>query len=414
MFRLSGFGGKMECGVCAHSNNCIFELLKESMQHFDYIFAGFGLSGMTLFFELSKDPEFKNKSVLVVDRDGKNQNDRTWSFWADKDIEFQHLVKKQWKRGDFYTMHGEHLLMHFQNYTYNTIEGVDFYAFINDYVAKFQNVQRLQTDIVSLSDAGELKTDSGDFKGQLVFRSYFDKSDFKPEKARQFIWQHFYGYVIKTKEAKFDSDTFSFMDYRYTDAHLTNFFYVLPYTNNEALVEFTEFSAQLYSEEEYRIKLEKHIEKNLGIADYEIVHTEFNAIPMTDFQMNTVQSKQVINIGSLAGYLKPSSGYGFTRTLARNKTLAHAVISGQKLTEKSLNSSATYRAFDDAVLYLIATNRMHGALIFANLFKARGADFVFRFLDEKLNAWGLFLVTLSSPKKWQFVRYFILRFLGRV
>ena len=203
------------------------------------------------------------------------------------------------------------------------------------------------------------------------------------------------------------------MDYRYTDAHLTNFFYVLPYANNEALVEFTEFSGKIYSEAEYKKKLEDHISQNLGIDDYEIVLIEYNAIPMTDFQMRTVQSKNVINIGSLAGYLKPSSGYGFMRTIERNKKLAKSIISGEKLTEKSLNSSATYKAFDDAVLYLIATKRMHGASIFANLFKARGASFVFRFLDEKLNAWGLFLVTLSSPQKWQFVRYFILRFLGK-
>lgn len=383
------------------------------MQQFDYIFAGFGLSGMTLFYELSKDPDFRNKTVFIVDRDAKNQNDRTWSFWADAAIDFQHLVKKQWKRGDFYTMQGEHLPMDFGNFTYNTIEGADFYAFMNQYVEGFENVERLQTDIVALNDAGELKTLSGDFKGEWVFRSYFDQSDFQPEKARQFIWQHFYGYVIKTKEAKFDADTFSFMDYRYTDAHLTNFFYVLPYANNEALVEFTEFSAHLYKEEEYKKKLENHIKNNLGISDYEILLTEYNAIPMTDFQMRTVQSKNVINIGSLAGYLKPSSGYGFMRTIERNKKLAKSIISGEKLTEKSLNSSATYKAFDDAVLYLIATGRVHGALIFAALFKKRGPDFVFRFLDEKINGWGLFKVTLASPKKWEFVRYFILRFLGR-
>jgi len=384
------------------------------MQHFDYIFAGFGLSGMTLFHELSKAPDFVNKTVLIVDRDAKNQNDRTWSFWAEDDIDFQHLVKKQWKRGDFHTMDGDHIPMHFQNYCYNTIEGVDFYDYMNDFVTQFAHVQRIQTDIISLNNQGELNTASGQFSGDLVFRSYFDKTDFQSEKAQQFVWQHFYGYVIKTKVPRFDADTFSFMDYRYTNAKLTNFFYVLPYTSTEALVEFTEFSAQLYTEEEYKIKVEKYINQNLGITDYEIVHTEFNAIPMTNFQLPNVQSDHVLNIGSLAGYLKPSSGYGFTRTLERNRKLALAIIAGDKLTEKSLNSSGTYKAFDDAVLYLIATNRIHGARIFASLFKARGADFVFRFLDEKLNAWGLFLVTLSSPKKWEFIRYFILRFMRRL
>jgi hypothetical protein len=216
------------------------------MQQFDYIFAGFGLSGMTLFYELSKDPDFAKKSVLIVDRDAKTQNDRTWSFWAEKDIEFQHLVKKQWKRGEFYAMSGEHIPLRFENHCYNTIEGADFYAFMNQFVSEFSNVQRIQADILSLSNAGILQTNRGDFSGKLVFRSFFDKSDFKPESARQFIWQHFYGYVIKNTDNQFDTDTFTFMDYRHTDAKLTNFLYVLPYTSNEALIEFTEFSPKLY------------------------------------------------------------------------------------------------------------------------------------------------------------------------
>jgi lycopene beta-cyclase len=376
-------------------------------EKFDYIFAGFGLSGMTLLYELSKHPSFKSKTVLVIDRDQKTTNDRTWSFWHDSNNEFIHLAKKTWRKGWFYTLDGKQISLDLESYSYSTIEGIDFYNFMNDHVRQFENVIRITEDIIRVSKEGLVQTSQGVYSGNRVFSSFFDKADFPKQKSNYFLWQHFYGFVLKTPENVFDPTRFTLMDYRFSDKKRTNFFYILPFSDKEALIEFTEFSAQLYTEQEYYSKLKDYVENHLNIRNYSIEKVEFNAIPMTDFQRSTIVSNRVFNIGSMAGYVKPSSGYAFTRTISRNVKLAELILSNARITEKELNSTKTYKAFDNAVLYLMKTEKVHGGLIFASLFDRLNADFVFRFLDEKANTWELLRIMMSSPKKIEFIKYFM-------
>ncbi len=379
---------------------------------YDYIFAGFGLSGMTLFHELSKQKDFAQKKVLILEPEQKIENDRTWSFWAADNHEYGHLAKKKWQKANFVDQKGITINLDLKDYSYFTIEGQTFYQFIHKQLAQWSNIEWRYEKIVNVLESGQVETDKACYNGNLVFRSYFQKSDFKPSMSKYFLWQHFYGYVIKTKSDVFDEKRFTIMDYGCSDKDLTNFFYILPFKSNEALVEFTEFSPNLYSEREYRAKLEDYISRKLQISDYEIQEVEYNAIPMTDFRLPKLVSSRLIQIGSLAGDIKPSSGYAFARTVANNKLLAE-MIAKKLFDEKDLQSSSTYQGFDAAVLYLMQTQRLHGGLIFASLFRKLGGDFVFRFLDEKCGALELFRITLASPKKWQFVRFFILRFFGK-
>jgi lycopene beta-cyclase len=378
-----------------------------STDKFDYIFAGFGLSGMSLLYELSKNKNFKEKSVLIIDRDTKESNDRTWSFWHNGENDFTHLAKKTWKNGWFYAQDGLEIALDLENYSYSTIEGIDFYNFVNKHLKRFSNIHRVYQDLVHVSDEGKVLTNEREYIGELVFKSYFDKLDFQKRNSNYFLWQHFFGYVIKTEKPAFDANRFVLMDYRFSDEKRTNFFYILPYSETEALVEFTEFSAHKYTESNYKEMLLNYIHEHLNITNYQIEQVEFNAIPMTDFQLKTVVSKHVINIGSMAGYVKPSSGYAFTRTLERNKKLAALIDANIPVNETQLNSSKTYKAFDNAVLYLMQTEKVHGGLIFSSLFERRSADFVFKFLDENANAFELFQIMLASPKKMEFIKYFI-------
>jgi glycine/D-amino acid oxidase-like deaminating enzyme len=48
---------------------------------FDYIIAGGGLAGLSLAFYLNESEHLRGKKVLIIDRDAKRRNDRTWCFW---------------------------------------------------------------------------------------------------------------------------------------------------------------------------------------------------------------------------------------------------------------------------------------------------------------------------------------------
>ena len=49
------------------------------MKQFDYIIAGAGAAGLTLAY-LLMEYEDREKSILIIDKDSKSTNDRTWSF----------------------------------------------------------------------------------------------------------------------------------------------------------------------------------------------------------------------------------------------------------------------------------------------------------------------------------------------
>ena len=51
---------------------------------YDYIICGAGASGLILASSMLDDKYFSNKKILLIEKENKNLNDRTWSFWEEK------------------------------------------------------------------------------------------------------------------------------------------------------------------------------------------------------------------------------------------------------------------------------------------------------------------------------------------
>ena len=71
------------------------------------------------------------------------------------------------------------------------------------------------------------------------------------------LLQHFKGWYIETKQACFQPDSATLMDFRAEQNRGTAFFYVLPFSATKALVEYTLFSPNLLAENEYDEALKK-------------------------------------------------------------------------------------------------------------------------------------------------------------
>ena len=52
------------------------------MQNHDYIITGSGASGLMLAYRMAKDSFFDTASILIIDKEKKTSNDRTW-WWKD-------------------------------------------------------------------------------------------------------------------------------------------------------------------------------------------------------------------------------------------------------------------------------------------------------------------------------------------
>ena len=48
---------------------------------YDYIILGAGCAGLSLLMRMIGSNQFNDKKILLIDKEQKNKNDRTWCFW---------------------------------------------------------------------------------------------------------------------------------------------------------------------------------------------------------------------------------------------------------------------------------------------------------------------------------------------
>ena len=62
------------------------------MDKADIIIAGGGASGLSLACRLADSVELKDKNIIIIDKDSKSTNDRTWCFWEMGESYFESII----------------------------------------------------------------------------------------------------------------------------------------------------------------------------------------------------------------------------------------------------------------------------------------------------------------------------------
>src|SRR5687768_3221211 len=110
-------------------------------KHYDYIIAGAGCAGLSLAYYLLQS-SLKNKSVLLIDKQLKVTNDRTWCFWEKGINDFETIVCSKWPQVKF---HGTDYsaTLNLMPYQYKMIRSIDFYQFVQQAIAQHPNIEFL-------------------------------------------------------------------------------------------------------------------------------------------------------------------------------------------------------------------------------------------------------------------------------
>lgn len=193
--------------------------------------------------------------------------------------------------------------------------------------------------------------------------------------------QHFRGWRIRTSTAMFDPGVATMMDFRVDQLDGICFVYVLPYSNNEALVECTVFSASVWSTELYDSRLKTYIADIIGASDYEVVATEVGIIPMTDRMPQRQHGPSWIAIGTAGGLTKPTTGYTVARCV---RDAEHMMREYQRTGVFTVPAAPPrrFRWYDQLLLRIIRDEPHEVPKILWTLFSRNPIEQILRFLDE--------------------------------
>lgn len=384
------------------------------MQHYHYIFTGSGLSALMTVYKMLLSGKFEDKSILLIDENTKKVNDRTWCFWDENNL-FDEIVSKKWNQAIFANEKFNRVL-ELAPYQYKKINGLDFYNLIFEEIAKHSNIQIVKDTVVDIEDyidVVEVLTSNGNqYLCSKVFNSIYipnvicNSKIIESQTKFPLIHQHFIGWFIKSKEAVFTPNCATFMDFSVEQKGNTRFMYVLPTSSTEALLEYTLFSKNLLSKEEYEAEIQKYIE-NLGITEYEIIEKEQGNIPMTCYPFWKHNTKNIINIGSAGGWTKASTGYTFKNAYKKSKALVQFLKSESDFTKFHRNDKFWF--YDLLLLDILSSKNELGSKIFSSMFKEGDSSVIFKFLDEETSFSEDLKVIWRCPKM-----IFIKALIGRI
>lgn len=350
---------------------------------FDYIIAGTGAAGFSLAMHLLQQPQLQQKKILLVDSDSKTKNDRTWCFWEKGSGLFEPIVAHRWQHLHFYAPQFSKLL-HIQPYTYKLIYGLHFYNYCRKQLQQYSNVQFLQSSITAITNTAEgacVHDDAGKvYTAQYVFNSIPPAAP--PQLKPNDIWmlQHFKGWVVKTESPVFNPAEAVMMDFRTEQKDGATFFYVLPFSEKEALIEYTLFSEKLLSAADYDAALKSYLSQHYPGVGYKIADEEFGVIPMTTYRFSRGE-KNIINIGTAGGFTKGSSGYTFQNIQKSSAAIAATIAAGRHpLSTK--HASSRFPFYDRVLLQVLKNGELEGRDIFARMYQKNSAAKVLQFLDN--------------------------------
>lgn len=325
--------------------------------------------------------QFSDKKILIVDKDEKKKNDRTWCFWEKEPGLFEPVVHQKWKQVWF---HGEKFskLLSLLPYEYKLIRGIDFYDHCFDIIKKQSNIEILYgevTEMTSDKKKASLTVDGETYSANYIFNSLlFQRPLLK--KKEHYLLQHFKGWSIQTEIPAFNPGEATLMDFRTDQQHGTTFVYVMPFSETKALVEYTLFSEKLLEPVQYEEGLREYIVKNLRIDSYKIAETEFGVIPMTNHRFS-LNEGNIIHIGTAGGQTKASSGYTFGFIQKHSASIVQKLIAGNKPICNKIKGRL--RFYDSILLYILQNKKLAGEKIFSALFKKNKPQRVLRFLDNE-------------------------------
>lgn len=352
---------------------------------YDFAIIGAGAAGLNLALAMLRDRWFDDKKILLLEKDTKEVNDKTWCFWEINGGHWDDIIDTSWKFGKFMAK-GKSIDLDLNPYRYKQLNSLDFYDHARKLISEAPQIEWLSDEVREIieTDRCEIRGETQSYEANHVFDSRIDSRFFTSDKDKYLrLLQHFKGWFIETGEEVFDPNRFTMMDYRLKWNNSTSFSYVLPSSSRSALIEYTLFTPELIGDEDYDTMLKTYITENLNIKEYQVTKVEQGIIPMTNYPFHHAHTEKITKIGTAGSWVKPSSGYSFKNAERNSMKLIQNIKQGKLITKGLL--SGKFRYYDTLLLDILTHKNHLGESIFAFMYQRNSIQKVFRFLDEETN-----------------------------
>lgn len=363
---------------------------------YDYAIVGAGCAGLSMAVRLSPRLRPGARLLLIDPRDSFGL-DRIWCFWNTRRHPFAGAVQQEWSRWKV-RYRGREVIQASKRFAYQYLPADAFY---DHALAQLKNLvsvdMLLKTSALALTTGQEgvqVATDRGDFTARLVFDGRNEPQHWRD---RGFLLQHYAGQRVRVAAPVFDPSVMTLMDFDVPQTDGISFVYVLPFTANEALIEPTIFSHSPLEEKAYSRLIGHYLDQRYGIKEYDIVFQEQGVIPMSADLIPPRNLGRVTPLGTGAGMVKGSTGYGFLAIQHWSQVLADAVARGPgTLLPPPRSALATF--MDRVFLAFLEARPEAAPDVFFNLFDKVAADRLVRFLSDQATAIDVGAVVAAMPK----------------
>ena len=376
---------------------------------YDVIIIGAGAAGLSLLLALD-DSEY-TQSVKLVERGSGPKDDRIWSFWNNHAFPtyLKGIITQEWQQWEVSGNDVTYPMSH-AHHRYCSIRSG---ALINLALERVQNKAHLDIDfdshvisVDSVNDHALVTTKEGQFTARWVI-------DTRPPPLKEDhngLLQCFYGEEVITDCDMFDVSSVKLMQQLASSELGIEFIYILPFSANHALIEFTCFSPTVVDRSILQARLKSRMYEIIGSQKYKVQRKECAVLPMYSINENTHNTnKHLIYAGIAGGAMRASTGYSFLACQRWAKQCANDLKYKQSLTSFTPISSV-YQKMDRLMLSVLRNDMHIGVSIFVQMFKKVEAARFVRFMTEQATIIDFICVIWAMPKT-AFLRAFFRVFL---
>ncbi len=344
--------------------------------HYDYIFAGGGMSALVLAHLIKSEKALADSTILIVDPNAGTPESKNMCFWAVRLPDLPLTLKGKW---DLLSFGGE------KGKKTRSIDPFSYYCFdAASLLIELKNELKAAGGVTFLEDKvvgmDETRVHLGHSPTEYVARQYVFDS-LPPVGVSVSLWQHFLGWEIDiTQDSELDAQALTLMDFRVDQRDGPAFMYFLPFSPRKALVEITLMSPDVLSVEHYETYIEAYLATHYPKLDFSLRHIEQGKIPMQQFSHGVASPGQV-RLGIKGGMAKPTTGYTFLNSYQQAWQIVQQLVAGG-----SMNSlpapKKRFEFYDRLLLSIIRRNPRAVQPIMESLFYRNRYSTLLAFLSE--------------------------------